>query len=165
MPHDPAGAAHGSRLNRALVILALLLAVAAVAIPLRQQRSAADALERQVAAARAAAEQSLALRERLDGLHASARLLVDQKAQTPLTVEVLAELTRLLPDQAHVVQLTLRGTELQVHGFAKAASELIGLLDQSDLFRAPQFRSPVTQDPRQEAERFHISVELAGSEG
>jgi general secretion pathway protein L len=164
MPHESGGASQASRLNRALVVLALLLAAAAVAIPLRQQRSTAEDLERQVAAARTTAEQSLALREQLDELHTSARFLIDQKTTTPLVAEVLAELTRLVPDQAHVVQLTLRGRELQLHGFARTASELIGLLDQSALFHAPQFRSPVTQDPRQEAERFHISVELAGSD-
>jgi general secretion pathway protein L len=164
LPRDSGTSAQASRLNRALAVLALLLAVAAVAIPLRHQRSTADELERHVAAARAAAEQSLTLREQLDELRAGVRFLIDRKTQTPLVTEMLAELTRLIPDQAYVVQLTLRGSELQLHGFANTASELIGLLDQSALFHAPQFRSPVTQDPRQEAERFHISVELTGSE-
>jgi len=165
LPRESGASARASRLSRALVVLAVLLAGAAIAIPLRQQRAAADDLERQVAAARIAAEQSLTLREQLDELRAGVRFLIDRKTQIPLAAEVLAELTRLIPDQAYVVQLTLRGSELQLHGFARTASELIGVLDQSALFRAPQFRSPVTQDPREEAERFHISVELAGSPG
>jgi hypothetical protein len=56
----------------------------------------------------------------------------------------------------------VRGTEVQLHGFARTASELIGLLDQSALFREPQFRAPVTQDPRHEAEQFHMSIGLEG---
>ena len=47
----------------------------------------------------------------------------------------------------------------------RSRTDLIGLLDQSELFRTPQFRSPVTQDPRSGSERFHLSVELAPPEG
>jgi general secretion pathway protein L len=74
---------------------------------------------------------------------------------------VLAELTRLVPDQAYLAQLLLQDGEVQLHGSAATASDLIGLLDHSALFRAPQFRSPVTRDGRDGAERFHLSVELA----
>jgi general secretion pathway protein L len=74
-------------------------------------------------------------------------------------------LTRLVPDQAYLIQFDLRDQTVELHGFASTASELIGLLEQSPLFKAPQFRSPVTQDPRSGTERFHISVELTGGEG
>ena len=81
-----------------------------------------------------------------------------------MVTEALAELTRLVPDQAHIVQLELRDGTVQLHGYAAAASELIGLLDQSEVFKEPQFRSPVTQDPRSGSEQFHLSVELAATE-
>jgi len=117
-----------------------------------------------VAAARAEAEESLALRARLDQLTESSRFLVAEKTRRPMVAEVLAELTRLVPDQAHIVQLDLRDRSIQLHGYATTASDLIGLLDQSELFRTPQFRSPVTQDPSSGTERFHLSVELAAEE-
>jgi hypothetical protein len=66
-----------------------------------------------------------------------------------------------VPDQAHLAQLLLQDGEVQLHGWAATASDLISLLDQSPLFRAPQFRSPVTQDGSDGTERFHLSVELA----
>ena len=82
-----------------------------------------------------------------------------------MVTEVLSELTRLVPDQAHIVQLELRDGTVQLHGYAATASELISLLDESRLFKTPQFRSPVTQDPRSGSERFHLSVELTAPEG
>jgi general secretion pathway protein L len=160
---QPGGGARESRVNRALVLLALLLLVIAVAIPLRRQQARLAELENQVAAARAEAEDSLALREQLDQLTRSASFLVGEKTSRPMVTEVVAELTRLVPDQAHIVQLELRDGSVQLHGYAATASDLIGLLDQSALFKTPQFRSPVTQDPRTGLERFHLSVELLGA--
>lgn len=153
-----------SRLNRMLALMALVLAAAAVVIPLQQQRSTAADLEQRVAAARTEAEQSLALREQLDELAARAQFVVGRKTNTPMATRVLAEITRLVPDQAYVVQLYIREGEAHMHGFAEAASDLIGILEQSPLFQAPQFRSPVTRDQRADRERFHISFALGTEE-
>jgi general secretion pathway protein L len=161
LPHQSRDRAGERRLIRALIVLALALAVVAVAIPLQRQRSQLAALTEQLTATRAEAEQSHALREELDQLTQTSRFLLNEKSRRPMATEVLAELTRLVPDQAHLAQLMLQGDEVQVHGQAATASDLISLLDQSPLFRAPQFRSPVTQDGRDGTERFHLSVELA----
>ncbi|MGH6942670.1 MAG: PilN domain-containing protein [Geminicoccaceae bacterium] len=154
-----------SRLNRALAVLALVLALIAVGIPLQRQRATVAELEAQVAAARADAEQSLTLRKRLDQISQGAQFLLAEKNRHVLVTEVLAELTRLIPDQAHVVQLQLSGGTVQLQGYAATASDLIGLLDQSPLFKGPRFRSPVIQDPRRGLERFHLSVELVDKGG
>lgn len=166
LPDERGQGARQNRLNRALALLALVLAVIAVIIPLRRHQATVAELEAQVAAAQAEAEESLTLRERLDQLSESARFLLTEKTRRPMVTEVLAELTRLVPDQAHIIQLQLRDDTVQLHGFAATASDLIGLLEQSPLFRAPQFRSPVTQDPNSGSERFHVSVELiVGEDG
>ena len=149
------------RVIRALILLALILAMVAIAIPLQRQRSKLAALTDQVAATRVEAEESLALREQLDQLTRTAFFLLAEKGRRPIATEVLAELTRLVPDQAYLAQLVMQADEVQLHGSAATASNLISLLDQSPLFRAPQFRSPVTQDGRDGTERFHLSVELA----
>jgi general secretion pathway protein L len=161
-------AGHGTREGRlrgALALFALVLGISAVAIPLQRQRATLAELESQVTAARAQAEESLAMRDRLGVLTKSAQFLLADKTRHPLVVQVLDELTRVVPDQAHLVQLELRDRTVELHGFASTASDLIGLLEQSPLFRSPQFRSPVTQDRRSGTERFHISVELTSDEG
>jgi general secretion pathway protein L len=160
LPQEAADAAGQRRLIRALVLLALILATVAVTIPLLWQRATLAALTEQVAATRIEAEQSHALREQLDQLTQMGRFLLAEKGRRPMATEALADLTRLMPDQAYLAQLTLQGGEVQLHGWAMTASDLISLLDQSPLFRAPQFRSPVTQDGSDGAERFHLSVEL-----
>ena len=153
------------RLSRALALLALILAVSAVAIPLQRQRATVAKLEAEVTAARAQAEESLAMRDRLGELTRSAQFLVSDKTRQPMVVQVLNELTRLVPDQAYIIQFELHNQTVELQGFAVTASDLIGVLEQSPLFNAPQFRSPVTQDRRSGAERFHVSVELTSHEG
>ena len=154
-------AAPAGRLNRWLALVALALMAAALAIPLQQQRWVAADLERQVAAAKAAAQQSVQLRDRLDQLDANVRFLSDQKRRIPMLTRVLAELTRVIPDQAYVEQLDVRDGELNLRGLATTPSDLIALLDQSGLFHKPEFRSPVTQDARLGLERFQLSAKVA----
>ena len=160
LPRQPGDAGGDRRLIRALIVLALVLAVIAVALPLQRQRAKLATLTDQLAASRVEAEQSHALREELDQLTQTGSFLVAEKERRPMTSEVLADLTRLMPDQAYLSQLMLQGGEVQLHGWAATASDLISLLDQSPLFRAPQFRSPVTQE-EVGVERFHLSVELS----
>jgi general secretion pathway protein L len=153
-------------LLRALILLALLLAIAAVVIPLHRQRTKFADLSDQIAATRAAAEESHTLREQLDQFTRTGYFLLAEKARRPMATDVLAELTRLVPDGAYLTQLVLQENEVQLYGSAATASDLIGLLDQSPLFRSPQFRSPVTQDVADDgAERFHLSAELVAEGG
>jgi general secretion pathway protein L len=165
LPGEPGHRTREGRLSRALAVLALVLAVSAVAIPLQRQRAMVAKLQADVTAARAEAEESLALRDRLGQLTRSAQFLVADKNRQPLVVQVLEELTRLVPDQAYIIQFELHDQTVEVHGLAATASDLIGVLERSPLFKAPQFRSPVTQDRRSGAERFHVSVELTSKKG
>jgi general secretion pathway protein L len=163
---DARARGHGvSRLNRALALLAVLLAAAAVGIPLHQRHSTAADLEIEVAAARAEAEASLKLREQLEQLSASTNFLAAEKARVPMTSVILAEVTRVVPDQAYLSRLDWQGGTLQLQGLAEGAASLVGLLDRSPMFGAPQFRSPVTPDRRTALERFHVALELTGEGG
>jgi general secretion pathway protein L len=165
LPDERARRSGMSRLNRALALLAVLLAAAAVGIPLYERRSTAADLEAEVAAAREAAEASLELRERLERLSAATDFLAAEKVRVPLASLILAEVTRVVPDQAYLSQLDWRDGTLQLEGLAEAATALVGLLDGSPMFGTPQFRSPVTPDRRTELERFHVAIELTREGG
>lgn len=153
-----------SALNRLLLLILIGLSALAVWLPLERRRSEAEALQRQVEAARAEAEVSLALREELDGMVRASRFVIDRKTAQPRLVEILAELTRIVPDDAYVQQFYLREGTVQIFGVAAAASDLIGALATSEIFRSPQFRSPVTREPGSGLERFQISVEVRARE-
>jgi general secretion pathway protein L len=165
LPDERARTSGMSRLSRALALLAILLAAAAVGIPLHEQRSAAAGLEVEVAAAKAEAEASLKLRERLEQLSTSTDFLAAEKLRIPMTSLILTEITRAVPDQAYLSQLDWRNGTLQLEGLAEAAASLVAVLESSPMFGAPQFRSPVTPDRRTELERFHVEVVLTPEGG
>jgi general secretion pathway protein L len=165
LPDARAGARGVSRLNRALAVVAVLLAAAAVAIPLHQRHSTAADLEAGIAAAKSEAEASLKLRERLEQATARTNFLAAEKVRVPMTSQILAEVTRVVPDQAYLLRLDWQDGSLQLEGLAEGAASLVGLLDRSPMFGAPQFRSPVTPDRRTALERFHVAVELTREDG
>jgi general secretion pathway protein L len=160
LPQQPTGNARISLLHRASMGAFALVVAATLGVTLHQERSAAEDLERRAASAKGPAEESLALIARLDEIRSQVHLLTERKSKRSLAVEVLDELSRVVPDEAYVVQLTVRAKEVQLQGFAQDAARLIRLLDQSTLFRAPHFLSPITQDPVQRAERFNIVIAL-----
>ncbi|MGI9449317.1 MAG: PilN domain-containing protein [Geminicoccaceae bacterium] len=141
-------------------LLALGLAVTAVIIPLRQQQQLIEQLDAEVADAHSQADESLTLRERLDALTGEIGFLAAAKNEQTTMAEVLAELTRLLPDHSHINELQIRDARIELAGLADKASDLIAILDQSPMLASPEFRSPVIRDRRSGKERFQISVQL-----
>lgn len=149
------------RLNLALGVAALLLLVAALTQPLLDKRARLHALEAAVALARTEAGEVSALRERLQQLDASGRALVERKRSAPLVVDLLDEVTRVLPDDTWLTRFELAGDQVQLQGESAAAAALIPLLQASPMLAEPRFRAPVTQSPREQAERFDLSCTIA----
>ena len=147
-------------LGRLLPLIALGLGITAVLLPLSRQQELLDQIKEDIKVVRVEADESLAIREELDGLAENARFLSTTKNRQATMTEILAEITRALPDHSHILQLQIRDSEIELNGLADKASDLIAILDQSPMLTSPQFRSPVTRDPRADKERFQISVNL-----
>jgi general secretion pathway protein L len=164
----PRQAAERSRmrwLDWALALLAVAFSSVAIAMPLQKHRATAANLERQVAAVANEAEDSLALRQQLDSLTSAVNFIFDHKKATIMVTGLLAELTRLLPDDVHLVQLHINDGEVRMQGYAQSASDLIGTLENSPLFSKAEFRSPITTEPHNGRERFQIAVGIRLEDG
>lgn len=154
----------GGWLNRLLRLTTFILLIVALALPLQKQRSAVGALEAEVATVRAKAEESLAIREQLAFMSGEAGFLADARNNRPTMTELMAELTRLLPDDSHIVQLRINEDSIDLSGLADKASGLVAILDQSPMLGSPKFKSPVTRHQQSGKERFQISVELTAAD-
>lgn len=81
-------------------------------------------------------------------------------------IEILKELTRLLPPTVWIWNMKYNGKEIEISGFADSASDLISLLDKSPLFDKVEFMAPVTKERQikpegaQEKERFKIKARI-----
>jgi len=83
-------------------------------------------------------------------------------------IEMLREITQLLPSTVWIWNLKYMGKEIEISGFADSASDLIPLLDKSPLFEKVEFSTPVTKErvmigsDIKEKERFKIKMRLEG---
>ncbi len=156
----PRGRASRRRLNGTLAVLALGLLMALLLLPLWEKRGRAQALEGQLERVSQEAQVAGRLRERLERLEQGAGFLDEKRRDRPLVLSVMAELTRLLPDDTWISDLRIAAREVQLSGYSVAATALIPILDGSPLFSNVRFLAPVTQDRLSEREKFQLSAEL-----
>jgi general secretion pathway protein L len=72
---------------------------------------------------------------------------------------MLNTLSTLIKDDTWLTYAQYADGHLQIQGESPAASNLISVLEASDLFANARFVSPVTQDNVSKQERFQITVD------
>lgn len=145
----------------------LILGVAAVALiwlvmwqSLALRERAIDALNKDKASSSAAAMQSAELKRQLRDAIEGASFLADKKAGEAVTVDVLAEITRLVPDDTWLERLSFIGTQVQLQGQSARADKLIGILTDSRCLAKPQFQGIIQPDGATGKERFSLAADL-----
>jgi general secretion pathway protein L len=137
-----------------------MLAIAAIVTPLVRQGLTLASLDRQVAAARAAAVEADNLRREIDRLSGSAGFIESERDKAGRPLVVLATATRILPDDTYLTEMELRQRKVTLSGRAAGAARLIGALASDPEFRNPGFSAPVTRLEALRAELFTINAEV-----
>lgn len=161
----PAAGDASLRRRRPLTLLlgvtALALLIAAMVLPLQKQQRIIEDLRAEVAVDKAKADAGRRRREDMEQSITQSNFIIERKERRPAFVDVLDELTTLLPDKTWLIRIRYYNGELQAFGNSPTASALVGALEDSPLFMNTQFRAPVTRDPRLGVERFHIGSQVA----
>jgi general secretion pathway protein L len=165
----PAGAVRtrtglGGRLAPVLLVLAVLLSAAALYLPLERKQQLLAATEAELAKVRGQAIAVDGLKTQIADMLQRGSFVVDRKRGEHGPVELLDELTRLLPDHTWVLKFGLRGGRLTLSGYSAKPSALIGLLEKSEMLSAVRFSSPVTMDQKIGLERFNLTATLISRE-
>ncbi|HYC23044.1 MAG TPA: PilN domain-containing protein [Candidatus Bathyarchaeia archaeon] len=108
------------------------------------------ALDPQIRTVRHDEDEARALRDKL-------RVLMGEE-QHRVSV-YLKELTDVIPADAYLTTYRVRNGKLELDGFARAASDLVPLLEKSPYFKNVQFNSPVTKVQNNQ-ERFSLTADL-----
>lgn len=154
-----------SRLNIVLGLLAVGLAAIAIYLEFRHQHDILAVYEEELAQRRAEGQEADAIKKQVADLLDSGRYIQQRRADQPLAVALLGELTQRMPDDVWLAQFRLQGNQLILSGYALSASTLIGLLEDSEMLAQVKFTSPVTPDPKLGLERFNLSATLAQGGG
>lgn len=163
----PPGAGAWLRIWAPLALLLALVAVA-VALPVWQKREYAIALLRIVDEARGQAAVSEGLRGALEKESADYNFPLERKFAFPSSLQVLDEITKLLPDDTWLTQMEVktqaRGKESQrellMRGESGNAGRLITLFEESKVFTQAAPRSPTTKIQPGPGEIFDLAAQL-----
>lgn len=148
-----------------LALSALALLGVAIHVPLDAQRQAAAEAERAVAEAMAAATEASALRDELDRTAEAGNFLLERKRNAPMVTAVLADLTRLFPDDTWLFELHIGESQVRARGYTPSASSVLELVERGSAFRNAKFASPVTRVPNFDKDRFDLTFDLVEEEG
>ncbi|MFO1422743.1 MAG: PilN domain-containing protein [Candidatus Competibacteraceae bacterium] len=157
----PARGLWSRRWRVAVITVSLSLVAAAVALPIWQQRALVFESIARVDQAKKTAHEALALRDQLDKTLESSRMLARKKQSAPARVDLLRELTAILPDDTWLERLQIKGDNVQLIGQSSKASALVGIVEASKWLSGSGFTSPVTTDPRTGKERFMLNAHIA----
>ena len=138
-----------------------VLSVMALYAPVINQQRHIASLEAGIATHRTAAVQLQALRQEQARLLAKARFLTDKRGAEPPGLELLREITRIMPADTWLMRLVMEAGELQLIGESGDAAALIPILEASEYLDNAGFRSPITRNTASGKDRFHVSARLS----
>ena len=146
--------------NRILAATAVALLIVLAVLPLAERMVLANRLSIQVTEARSAAEQVLALRERLTRAERHASFLPERKRSIAARAVVIEQLSRALPDDAWIFQMEISGSGVEIRGYGRDGAALVGRLADTEGFGRPRFLAPLTKDRETGLDRFELAFGL-----
>jgi len=155
----------GIYLATVLSIIALVLAGTWMIHPLLQEKNELGRISGEVKDKKPKVDAIEAIQKEKALLEKEVREFEALGAEEISKLEILKELSEILPPTVWVWNVKLRSKDIEINGFANSASDLIAILDKSSLLEKVEFSSPVTKERRlfgeqAEKERFRISAKL-----
>jgi general secretion pathway protein L len=130
-----------------------------LAMPVWFEYQSVNALEEKLIPIEKEAKKIKALQLEIDAMIDETRKLIEQKTISPPIIVMLNTLSSLIKDDTWLTYAQYADGHLQIQGESPAASNLISVLEASELFSNARFVSPVTQDNVSKMERFQITVD------
>lgn len=156
------GGGGSRRLTVILAVLACILFAVALYLPVRAKEEVLAEAEARLVAIKIEAAEASAIGEEVDEVLKRGRFVIGLKNSKPIFAELLNEVTELLPDDTWLIRFGWNNDRVTLSGYSGSSSQLIGLLEGSDLLKEVRFISPLTVDQRIGLERFNLSAQLEG---
>lgn len=148
------------RINLILIVSAIGLAWLVMYQSLVLRERAIEKLSDEMTTVRTAANQSAELKRQLRDAIEGASFLSKKKSEQAITVDVLAEVTRLVPDDTWLERLSFVDKQVQLQGQSAGADRLIGILTKAKCLTNPQFQGIIQPDGATGKDRFTLAADL-----
>jgi len=147
-----------ARVNWVIAAVTVFLMVFVMAQSLWLREHQIESIEDAIENVRAEAMAVQQIRKQIDDATEAAGFMQTHKIQNGYKVEMLAELTRILPSNTFLDRLSLHAETTQMQGKSDNAQSLIELINDSPHFENASFRGPTRLDNRSRKEIFDLSA-------
>jgi len=128
--------------------------------PLRVEGRWLEEINRQIVEKQEDVKRVEAMKKEIERLSAEIATIYSFKEPEPLTLNILKELTTLLPEGVWLTGFRLKDRTLEINGYATSATEILPILDASAYFNKVEFASPTVRDRVLKADRFRIKMQI-----
>jgi general secretion pathway protein L len=104
------------------------------------------------------------IKEQIEDTSEAAGFLTVRRSAAPIAIALLADITRLLPDDTYLDRLVINQSNVQMQGKSQNAQRLIELVNQSELLDDASFRGSTRLDARTGLEIFEINANISKAE-
>ena len=148
-----------------LISLASILLIATLALPVWFKYQTLQVLTENVQSIEKDAKKVKMQQKEVDAVIKETQELINEKIAMPEVIDILNTLSTIIKDDTFLAYMQYSEGHIQIQGESPAASGLIAVLEDSDLFNNARFVSPVTQDNISKLERFQITVDATQKGG
>lgn len=148
-----------SRLNWLMAAATVILLIFVMTQSLWLREHQIQNVETAIEEVRAEAMAVQQIRKQIDDASEAAGFLQGRKIQNGYKVELIAELTRILPQDTYLDRLSVHAETTQMQGKSDNAQALIELINNSPYFENASFRGPTRLDNRSGKEIFDLSAD------
>jgi Tfp pilus assembly protein PilN len=122
--------------------LVLLLAAALWILPAYEDRRYEQSLRSEIAKVEPAARRAVELDKQIESARQRTLLLDQFRQRSKLDMDVMSEMTRILPPQTWLNSLEITRSQVFIGGETDQAAPLLKIIDSSPLFEASEFAMP-----------------------
>jgi general secretion pathway protein L len=149
-------------LTLVLLLIILGLWIVYLVAPLQIEEKRLAEIDRQISSRKEEVKKVEALRKEIEAISAETVTINNFKEKRRMSLDVLKELTTILPKSAWLSRVRVSETNVDLEGYASSASGLLSKLESSPFFKKVEFASPTFRDTRMNADRFNIKMEIEG---
>ena len=152
-----------TRLNYGLAAVALVLLVVVMAQSLNLRVERVELLEEAIAEVQDEARLVQRLRQQVMETSEAASFLTVRRSNSPMAIELLAGITRMLPDDTYLDRLLISEDSVLLQGKSRNAQQLIEVVNKSPMFRNAAFRGSTRLDSATGLEVFEVNADIVAA--
>ncbi|MEW6569618.1 MAG: PilN domain-containing protein [Nitrospirota bacterium] len=154
---------HPRTLTAILLLAILALWVMYLIAPLRIEERRLKEIENQIALRKDEVKKVEAIKKEIEEISSDIGTINSFKGSGPMALDVLKELTAILPKNAWLTRVRISENTVNLEGYSASATGLLPKLEASPHFNKAEFASPTFRDTRMNADRFNIKMEIESS--